>query len=597
MKILLVGMNHRTAPVEVRERFAVDDPLPWLAKLVESPEVDEAVLISTCNRVEVIAAAPNLDAGRHRLRSFFHRELGQAAALPQGRSESAVLYEHVDGDAVRHLFRVAASIDSLVVGEPQILGQVKDAYRVAAEGGTCGPLLNRLFASAFAASKRVRNETEIASRPISMARVAVDLARQIFETLEDKRALLIGAGEMIEMALDALRGAGLAAVAVANRTPERAGELAVRYGASAHGLDELPALLATSDVVLTSIGADRPLLDAALFEDALRARRRQPIFAIDLGVPRNIDPAVNQLDDVYLYDVDDLGGVAESNAEERRRETVLRRGDRAGGGRALERLALGAASSADDPAPALARGVDPPERARQGDRPARSRREPAARRRGADARVGQQGAARARLATARAGGARRRPRVPRGGEGALRARRSGRTGRRGGFARRRRPERRRVVVVKRLRLATRGSQLALAQSGQIARRVEEQLGVGVELVTVRTSGDRLADVSLAKIGGKGLFVKELEEALLDGRADFAVHSAKDLPAKTADGPGARGVPRTRGSARRAGRARLRRDAVARACPTARASVPAVRGAVRSSPRCARISRSTRCAAT
>jgi glutamyl-tRNA reductase len=323
VKILLVGMNHRTAPVEVRERFAVDDPRPWLAKLVESPEVDEAVLISTCNRVEVIAAAPNLDAGRHRLRSFFHRELGQAASLPQGRSENAVLYEHVDGDAVRHLFRVAASIDSLVVGEPQILGQVKEAYRVAAEGGTCGPLLNRLFASAFAASKRVRNETEIASRPVSMARVAVDLARQIFETLEDKRALLVGAGEMIEMALEALRGAGLAGVAVANRTPERAGELAVRFGASAHGLDELPALLATSDIVLTSIGADRPLLDVALFEDALRARRRQPIFAIDLGVPRNIDPAVNQLDDVYLYDVDDLGGVAESNAEERRRETVL----------------------------------------------------------------------------------------------------------------------------------------------------------------------------------------------------------------------------------------------------------------------------------
>jgi glutamyl-tRNA reductase len=322
MKILLVGMNHRTAPVEVRERFAVDDPLPWLAKLVASPEIDEAVLISTCNRVEVIAAAPALDAGRHRLRSFFHRELGQAAPLPHARSENAALYEHVDSDAVRHLFRVAASIDSLVVGEPQILGQVKEAYRVAAEGGACGPLLNRLFASAFAASKRVRNETEIASRPVSMARVAVDLARQIFETLEDKRALLIGAGEMIEMALEALRGAGLAGVAVANRTPERAGELAARFGASAHGLDELPQLLAGSDVVLTSIGVDRPLLDVALFEDALRARRRRPIFAIDLGVPRNVDPAVNQLDDVYLYDVDDLGGVAEANAEERRRETV-----------------------------------------------------------------------------------------------------------------------------------------------------------------------------------------------------------------------------------------------------------------------------------
>jgi len=322
VKILLVGMNHRTAPVEVRERFAVGDPLPWLAKLVDSPEIDEAVLVSTCNRVEVIAAAQSLDAGRHRLRSFFHRELGAAAPLPQHRSESAVLYEHVDSEAVRHLFRVAASIDSLVVGEPQILGQVKEAYRVAAEGGVCGPLLNRLFASAFASAKRVRSETQIASRPVSMARVAVDLARQIFETLEDKRALLVGAGDMIEAALVALRGAGLAGVAVVNRTPERATELAARFGASAHGLEELPRLLAASDVVLTSIGVDRPLLDAPLFEEALRVRRRRPIFAIDLGVPRNIDPAVNQLDDVYLYDVDDLGGVAEANAEERRRETM-----------------------------------------------------------------------------------------------------------------------------------------------------------------------------------------------------------------------------------------------------------------------------------
>jgi glutamyl-tRNA reductase len=233
-----------------------------------------------------------------------------------------VLYEHVDTDAVRHLFRVAASIDSLVVGEPQILGQVKEAYRLAAEGGACGPLLNRLFTSAFAAAKRVRSETAIAARPVSMARVAVDLAEQIFETLADKRALLVGAGEMIEAALDALRRAGLASVAVANRTPERAAELALRYGATAHGLDELPRLLADADVVLTSIGVERPLLDAPLFEEALRLRRRRPIFAIDLGVPRNVDSAVNRLDDVYLYDVDDLGGVAEANAEERRRETV-----------------------------------------------------------------------------------------------------------------------------------------------------------------------------------------------------------------------------------------------------------------------------------
>ncbi|MDJ0866213.1 MAG: glutamyl-tRNA reductase [Myxococcota bacterium] len=322
MRLLLVGMNHRTAPLEVRERFAVDDPTPWLAKLVAADEVDEAVLVSTCNRVEVVVATRELESARHRVRSFFQRELGGDVELPHHASPHALLYEHIDTDAVRHLFRVASSIDSMVVGEPQILGQVKDAYRVAAESGACDAVLNRLFQGAFSAAKRVRSETGIAARPVSVARVAVDLARQIFESLDDKSALLVGAGEMIEMALESLRGAGLASVRVANRTPTHAAALAERFGASAHGLDELPGLLEGADVVLSSIGAERPVLERTLFEDALRARRRRPIFVIDLGVPRNVDPAVNDLDAAYLYDVDDLGAVAEANAEERRRETI-----------------------------------------------------------------------------------------------------------------------------------------------------------------------------------------------------------------------------------------------------------------------------------
>lgn len=326
MKILLAGMNHRTAPIEVRERFAVDDPAPWLAKLADSEEVEEAVLLSTCNRVEVVVTTRRLEAARHRLRSFFLRELGRGEPLPEHVSPHAVLYEHVDTDAVRHLLRVASSIDSLVVGEPQILGQVKEAYRIAAECGASGPVLSRLFATAFAAAKRVRTETRIAERPVSVARIAVDLAGQIFETLEDKQALLVGAGEMIEMALEALRGAGLAGVSVANRTPAHAAELATRFGASAHGLDELPALVTGADVVLTCFAAERPLLDRPLFEHALRARRRRPIFVIDIGVPRNVEAGVNLLDDVYLYDLDDLGGVAEANAEERRRETIRAEG-------------------------------------------------------------------------------------------------------------------------------------------------------------------------------------------------------------------------------------------------------------------------------
>jgi len=320
VSVLLVGMSHRTASVELRERYAIEDPRPVLAKLVASPEIDEAVLLSTCNRVELVVWTREADAGRLRLRSCFERELASGGAAVRSADLDAALYELVDGAAIRHVLRVACAIDSLVVGEPQILGQVKDAYRAAVACGACGPVLGRLYPRAFATAKRVKNETRLAERPISVARVAVDLARQIFESLEDKSALLVGAGDMIELALESLRRQGLGAVRVANRTPARAAALAARFGASAHGLDELPELLRRSDLVLTCIGGDRPLLGPALVRDALSERGHRPLFAIDIGVPRNVDPAVNQLDNVYLYDLDDLSAMAESNARERQRE-------------------------------------------------------------------------------------------------------------------------------------------------------------------------------------------------------------------------------------------------------------------------------------
>ncbi len=319
MNLLLLGLSHRTAPLELRERYAVDDPQPALVKLARSDEIEEAVVLSTCNRVEVLAATNDLEAARVRLRSFFERELAPEQAA-RARELEGALYELHDSAAVRHTFRVACSADSQVVGEPQILGQVKDAYRAAVASGACGPILSRLYQRAFATAKRVRNETRIAERPISVARVAVQLAEQIFESLADKTALLVGAGEMIELALEALVKSGLAAVRVANRTPARAAALAAKFGASAHGLGELPRLLAQSDVVLTCIGGHEPILAAPVFAAALRERREQPIFAIDIGVPRNIDPAANRLEGVYLYDLDDLQGVARANAEERRRE-------------------------------------------------------------------------------------------------------------------------------------------------------------------------------------------------------------------------------------------------------------------------------------
>lgn len=306
MRILLVGMNHESAPVEVRERFAVDDPAALLAKLIAYEEIDEAVVISTCNRVELCVTTHQPESAHHTLMRCF-----------AGHEDST--YLHSGRAAAAHVLRVASSIDSMIVGEPQILGQMKDAYRSAVEHDACGPVLSRLFQRAFSTAKRVKNETGIARRPVSVARVAVDLARQIFERFEDKKALLVGAGEMIELALDALRRAGLEQVRIANRTVANADELAARFGATSHGLDELDALLAEVDVVLTSIAGEGPLIDAARVKRVL-ARRRRPLFFIDIGVPRNVDPEVDRLDNAYLYDVDDLEQVSQRNAEERRRE-------------------------------------------------------------------------------------------------------------------------------------------------------------------------------------------------------------------------------------------------------------------------------------
>jgi glutamyl-tRNA reductase len=322
VNVLLVGMNHRTASLDLRERYAVADVQPLLTKLVADADIEEAVLLSTCNRVEVVVTTRRPEVARLRLRSFFARELGEGDQAVGERALDEALYEYAEASAIRHLLRVACSVDSLVVGEPQILGQVKDAYRAAVECGACGPILSRLYQRAFSAAKRVRNETRIAERPVSVAHVAVDLAKQIFESLDEKSALLIGAGEMIELALEILRGEGLATIRVANRTPARAENLASHFGATAHGLSELPDLLPRSDIVLTCIAGGAPILTAESVSRALRARRGRPIFVIDIGVPRNVDPAANDLDNLYLYDLDDMSGVAHANAERRRGEIV-----------------------------------------------------------------------------------------------------------------------------------------------------------------------------------------------------------------------------------------------------------------------------------
>ncbi len=313
-------MNHRTAPIDVRERFAAVQPQPLLRKLVDRPEIGEAVLLSTCNRVEVVVTTRNPDEARHVLFDFFGRELAEGE-LPSSASLEDMTYLRHGREAVEHVFRVAASIDSMVVGEPQILGQVKDAYREAIEADTCGAILSRLFQRAFATAKRVKNETGIAQRPVSVARVAVDLAKQIFERLDDKNALLIGAGEMIEAALVALDDHGLGGRRVANRTAAHAEALARRFSGTAHGLDEIDSLLPDSDVVLSCVGGEGPILTRESVAKSLMARQGKPLFLIDIGVPRNIDPGVHELDSAYLYNLDDLQEVAAANEQERQRES------------------------------------------------------------------------------------------------------------------------------------------------------------------------------------------------------------------------------------------------------------------------------------
>ncbi|MBW2280693.1 MAG: glutamyl-tRNA reductase [Deltaproteobacteria bacterium] len=327
MNVVLVGLNHRTAPLDVRERHTVAR-----LQLVEANEelarddlFEEAALISTCNRTERLAVAAEPHAAADRLRLCF----GESADPDVWH-----LYELHGIEAVQHVFRVASGLDSMVLGEAQILGQLKDAYRAAFEAGACGAILHHLFQRAFRTAKRVRSETGLGAGQVSLARVGTQLAGEIFESLEDKRVLLVGAGEMAESALAGLRDAGARDLVILNRTVETAEELAGRLGALAGGLDRLGHELAEADVVITSLTLDRPLLSAADVREAISARHGRALLIVDLGIPRNIATDVNSIDDVYLYDLDDLDVVAQRGQARRRAamvpaEAIVRReGDR-----------------------------------------------------------------------------------------------------------------------------------------------------------------------------------------------------------------------------------------------------------------------------
>ena len=298
--LVVVGLSHRTAPVELREQLAVPaESLGACVKEIASlPGASEAMLVATCNRVEAYVASESASSTVAALRGFF-------AKRAPGAAVDSCLYEYADDRAVRHVFRVAASLDSMVVGEPQILGQVKEAYAAAESAGALGPTLRRAIPRAFSAAKRVRNETGIANGRVSVASVAVDLATQIFGSLSERKVLLLGAGKMALGAARALVAQG-AKMSVANRSYDRAVELARSWGADAHPLDDLSLLLTVADVVLCSTGASRYVLTLEDAKAAMKVRRGRPLFVVDIAVPRNVDPRVNDLDGAYVYDVDDL---------------------------------------------------------------------------------------------------------------------------------------------------------------------------------------------------------------------------------------------------------------------------------------------------
>lgn len=313
MNFHLIGVNHVSAPLEVRERLAVpEEQLPDVVRnLVQHPGVEEGMVLSTCNRVEVLTSSRQ---GAD-LRSFLNSCFGVSPDQVQQH-----LYEFQQRDAVRHVFRVASSLDSMVVGEPQILGQVKEAYALARGLGAVHSALDVLLSRAFAVAKRVRTETAIGSSSVSVAAVAVQLAEKIFGSLEDKTVFIVGAGKMAELAARHLAGNGAKKLLFSNRTYERAVEMAEMLGGTAAPFDRLQETAAGADIVLTSTGATEPVFTRRNGEE-LRARRRsRPMFFIDIAVPRNVDPEINRLDGMFVYDVDDLQSLASDNSEERKKE-------------------------------------------------------------------------------------------------------------------------------------------------------------------------------------------------------------------------------------------------------------------------------------
>ena len=321
--IVLIGMNHKTAPVALRECIALtgDGREEALEALRRRTEISEVMVVSTCNRVEVLMVAEKGAAAADAAKQF----LVGANRLPQAEFDSA-LY-HLNGDeAVRHIFRVAASLDSMMVGEPQILGQIKEAYRSATRKKCTGVILNRLLHRSFFVAKRVRSETGIGDHAVSISYAAIELGRKIFGSLEGKTVLLIGAGEMAEQAVEHLIRNRVGQVQVANRTFERGMALAERFSGRALRFEEIVNALEEVDIIISSTGAARFVISRDQVRSVMRQRKNRPLFFIDIAVPRDIDPEINRVTNAYVYDIDDLQEIIEENIEDRQREAI--RGER-----------------------------------------------------------------------------------------------------------------------------------------------------------------------------------------------------------------------------------------------------------------------------
>ncbi len=314
MTLAIIGVNYKTAPIEVRERIAISrEELPETTRaLAAVPGVSECMIVSTCNRVELLAAVDSQDID---LTKFLERhfDLDPALLAPH-------IYVQRDQEAVRHLFRVAASLDSMVVGEPQILGQVKEAFAVARASGTVAGQLEHLLQSAFAAAKKVRSETEIGSNSVSIASVAVELARKIFGSLAGRTVFLVGAGKMSELAARHLVQQGAGAILVTNRTVARARSMAEPFHGRVIPFEGIYEAASEADIVISSTGAPHPIFRREHGVAFMRRRRNRPMFFIDIAVPRDVDPAMNKLEGIFVYDIDDLQQVAAAHMAERSRE-------------------------------------------------------------------------------------------------------------------------------------------------------------------------------------------------------------------------------------------------------------------------------------